>query len=207
MAQLKAGGRTYDLRWVTGKVVGQGKHVETHVSGSGSGGGSSNVPFDISISSSTTVHNDIFLTDANGKEHSFQLSGFDIACREGHDLTVMWATGGSNPKGRYIVVINHTTSQQYFDRKAVEGLFMPMAGCWLMFLSLFIVFAAIHQNSTFFDRDGMPMGWQIAWTLPAWGCVVILIQVFFNLPVMKYKANRFVSTFRFEDYKERPKLI
>ena len=68
MAQLKAGGRTYDLRWVTGKVVGQGKHVETHVSGSGSGGSSShesraaivNVFYELLVRHLRTLSTDLF---------------------------------------------------------------------------------------------------------------------------------------------------
>ncbi len=112
MQELRAGWGTYNLNWVTGKVVGQGKYATTAVSGGG--GGATNSP--VTISSSTTIHNDIFLVDSNGKEHSFQLSDFNLACREGNQLTVIWAIRKGKKEGQYIVAINHTTSQQFFGK-------------------------------------------------------------------------------------------
>jgi len=61
--------------------------METKVSGSGGGGttfrgtgGNSNVH----ITSKTVVHDQIFLEGLNCREYSFQLSDFNVACREGN---------------------------------------------------------------------------------------------------------------------------
>ena len=58
--------KKYTLCWTTGKVVGQGKYSTTHVSSSGGGTGDFATP--INVSSTTNVHNDVFLEDKEGKE-------------------------------------------------------------------------------------------------------------------------------------------
>ncbi len=104
---IKAGGKEYILSAVTGTVANVEKIVKTHVYGGNQ-----------SVSSSNTVDTQIYLTDNNGREHSFQLSDWDIACRNGNKLTISWllpkGMSSSNiDKRRYILVINHTTDLRW----------------------------------------------------------------------------------------------
>jgi hypothetical protein len=189
--RLVAGGTKYNLYWVTGKVVGQSKLATTHVSGGG--GGSSGAP--VTVSSSTTIHNDIFLLDSAGKEHSFQLSDFNIACREGHELTVIWAIRETKKTGSYIIVVNQTTSQAYFDTKELSGMYMD----WHPFL-LLVLFAVIFSIVQFSKWFGNLDIWVIVISLFAW-----IMCLFVVLPILgqfgKQKAKRFKSNFKLEDLK------
>ena len=56
------------------------------------------------ISSTTVVHDQIFLTDSDGTEYTFQLQDFNVACREGNELTVIWSIKRGAQKGLRIVL-------------------------------------------------------------------------------------------------------
>lgn len=204
MKQLKAGGRIYNLYSVTGKIIEQGKFATTHVhGGGGSGQGGNSGP--INISSSTTVHNDIFLVDSNGKEHSFQLSGFNIACRQDHELTVIWAVEDGKEKGSYIVVVNHSTSEQFFDTIGLNEMFRIKYGCLHYFVSFIAVFIVIHL--VFPGKLGLTIqGSYNAFMKFGASSIIWLVGGAFFLLNSKYniaykKANNFKSNFRLEDYK------
>jgi hypothetical protein len=64
------------------------------------------------VTSSTTVHDQIFIQH-NGREWAVQLSNFNIACREGHHVTAVWAIKNGDERGPYILVANHTTGESY----------------------------------------------------------------------------------------------
>ena len=97
---IKAGGKKYHLHARTGRVVSNSKN----------------------ISSSNFIHDQVFLVDKTGKEHSIQLTDFDVACREGNLLTVMWAIQKGKDSGDYVAVRNHTTEQTFFDDRILHGL-------------------------------------------------------------------------------------
>ncbi len=184
MRELKAGTGTYNLYWVTGKVVGQGKYATTTVSGGGGGGAYSRV----TISSSTTIHNDIFLVDSNGKEHSFQLSNFNIACREGNQLTVIWAIRKGKTQGKYIIAINHTTSQQVFDSPAIEKMFVSWSGC--LFIILWFCVLYFFTNLSIFESSLI------------WFITLIPIALVIK-GIAKSRASRFKADFKFEDLQKK----
>ncbi len=126
MKTITANGKTFDLYWITGKVMNAGKNMETRVHGGGGGGftyqgtgGSAPV----TISSTTVIHDQIFLEDAQGQEHAFQLQNFNVACREGNALSIIWAIRKGKSKGPYIVVYNRTTSQAYFNNSELNRMF------------------------------------------------------------------------------------
>ncbi len=144
MKTIQVRGKEYTLYSFTGQVVGTSKNLETTVSGGGGGGsGGSSAP--VSISSITTVHDQFFLTDNSGKERAFQLNDFDLACREGHKLTVVWTIKKGEERGPYIAVRNHTTGQTFYGESQITTICNPQ---WrtnltvfycLLFLVLFVV--------------------------------------------------------------------
>jgi len=101
--------------------------METQVHGGGGGGGAyrgTGTTGGVTISSTTVVHDQIFLQGKNGKERAFQLQDFDIACREGNNLTVLWAIRKGHESGPYFCIHNHTTSQTFFSDTALGRIFM-----------------------------------------------------------------------------------
>ena len=111
MKKIEAEGKFFNIYWTTGTVKSEKKYSTTNVSG---GGSTINGQGSVSISSTTTIHDDIFIIDESGKEHSFQLSNFDVACREGNKVSVVWAILEGKERGPYVLVINHDTLNNYF---------------------------------------------------------------------------------------------
>ena len=120
-------GTLFEITPTTGKVLSTDKNLETKVSGGGGGGFSrrgSGYTAPVRVTSTTTVHDQFFIEDNSGKEHSFQLSGFDLACREGNRLTVLSAAK-TGKTGYYFEVINHATDKVYYNRTSLEQLCGP----------------------------------------------------------------------------------
>jgi hypothetical protein len=115
MKTLGLYGRTFEIHTQSGKVVGQSSSTTTQVSGGGSNYAGDRVN---PVRSSTTVRNDIFLADRDGKEHHYSLTNFNVACREGHELSVLWAIRQGKQNGPYFLVVNHTTSEQFWSSDA-----------------------------------------------------------------------------------------
>jgi hypothetical protein len=125
--------KTYEgctVHYCSGKVSGESKGRETHVYGGGGGGyvhNGSGYVGSTSISSSTTVHDTLFLLDTNGKEHSFQLSNFDLAVRPEHEVTVVWLIRPGESSGYYLAVRNHTTGRSFFNDNGISWTLFPKA--------------------------------------------------------------------------------
>jgi hypothetical protein len=140
-------GKTYVFKSVTGKVLNTTKSMETSVQGSVSGGGGrlregsgKLKPVDLNLASTTIVHDQFFLEDEAGQEHSFQLQGFNLACREGNSLTVVAAFKPGQPRGPYVAVLNHSTQNRYFNEKAINSLSSPSSLLYLLgFLAAIVV--------------------------------------------------------------------
>lgn len=148
MQNLTLNNKNYELQSTTGKVLSSGKNMETKVSGGGGGGYSNRgtgYTAPVSITSKTTIHDQFFLEDANGKEHAFQLSDFNLACRDGNILTVVAAINVKKHKGPYISVINHSTDKVYFDPIALKSICEPNR---LIYILVLIAFAVITIKST-----------------------------------------------------------
>ncbi|MDB5149886.1 MAG: hypothetical protein JWQ57_3906 [Mucilaginibacter sp.] len=126
MKTISIHGRQYTVYNASGKVEESGKNMETRVHGGGGGGysyGGTGGTAPVSISSTTVVHDQIFLTDKNGAEHAFQLQDFDVACRTGNEISVLWAIKKGKPSGKYIAVLNHSTRNDFFHDKALKNMF------------------------------------------------------------------------------------
>lgn len=136
MTKLTTNGKPINLYWKTGTVINTSKTSTTQVHGGGSvhqGTGS------ISVSSTSTIHDQIFIKDIDGNEKSYKLSGFDVACREGNEITVMWAIKEGKEEGPYIAVLNHSTSRNFFNLKQFATLFEPRPPLYMMIINLFII--------------------------------------------------------------------
>ena len=103
-SEIKAGGNKYRLEYTTGIVITHDKRTETVVHGNAR-----------NTSSFSVVHDDIILSGDKGGERAFQLVGFDVACREGNKLTIVWAAKKGQELGWYIAVYNHSTSRIHFN--------------------------------------------------------------------------------------------
>ena len=103
-SEIKAGGNKYRLEYTTGIVITHDKRTETVVHGNAS-----------TTSSFSVVHDDIILLGDKGGEKAFQLVEFDVACREGNKLTIVWAAKKGQELGWNIAVYNHSTSRIHFD--------------------------------------------------------------------------------------------
>jgi len=123
MKTINTSNKVYELYWVAGQVVSAGKNMETRVQGGGGGSYGNGYTAAVRITSTTTVHDQIFLVDREGKEHAFQLQDFNVACRDGNDLSVIWAIKKGGAKGPYIVVHNRSTAQTFFNEKPLFGIF------------------------------------------------------------------------------------
>lgn len=103
-SEIKAGGNKYRLEYTTGIVITHDKRIGTIVHGNAN-----------NISSSSVAHDDIILLDDKGGERAFQLVEFDVACREGNKLTIVWAAKKGQELGWDIAVYNHSTSRIHFN--------------------------------------------------------------------------------------------
>ncbi len=144
------------IHQMTGEVVGADKSSTMQVHGGG-GGGTGHIvgghgyttTSPVSVTSTTTIHDQIFLRDSAGKERSFQLSNFNVACRDGHKLSILWAKRKGKERGPFFRVINHTTNEQYTNVKGIRAELTPH---WIMNL-LFVSFGIYY--TFYIANDGI----------------------------------------------------
>lgn len=145
MAKLKeisVGGINFALHQVTGKVINVAKNSTTQVYGGGTVNDGKGYT---SVSSSSTIHDQIFLIDKNEKEHSFQLSDFNVASREGNELSVIWAIKEGQERGNYVCIYNHSTDRYFFERDTFLLNFIdsPKAGIGYKIIGILILLIGI----------------------------------------------------------------
>ncbi|MBO2011637.1 hypothetical protein [Hymenobacter negativus] len=139
--------QSYRLDTVTGTVLAASKSMETKVQGSASGGGGrlhngsgSMRDVNLTMNSTTVVHDQFFLQDAAGKEHAFQLQGFNVACREGNVLDVVTAFAPGAQRGPYVMVYNNATQMRFYNDQAIKQLCSPSFWRYLLVcLALLVV--------------------------------------------------------------------
>jgi hypothetical protein len=109
---VTVGDRIIDLFTFQGEVVDEKKWATTQVSGSGGGiNVGSGQPNPVTITSSSTTHDQFFLRNDAGQEQAFEFANAGLALRKSHRVTVLWGTIKGNASGSYLAVYNHTTSQ------------------------------------------------------------------------------------------------
>lgn len=147
MKNVKTIGKEYEIHSVSGKVLDSKKHYETKVSGGGGGGYSNQgtgYTAPVSISSTTVIHDSIFLQDKEGKEHAIQLTNFNVVSREGNELTAVWAIKRKKKRGPYIAIFNHTISESSFNGRKM---FWMMTPHWLLLLGAIILFGGVFSST------------------------------------------------------------
>lgn len=155
MRTINTCNKEYELYWVTGQVAESGKNMETRVHGGGGGSYGNGYTAPVQIRSTTIVHDQLFVVDKTGREHSFQLQDFNVACRDGNEITVLWAIRKGKKTGPYFVVHNRTTSQTFFQEKELGKIFSysllyPLAAAVLcMFLWNMLPFAFLWLIAPF----------------------------------------------------------
>jgi hypothetical protein len=93
-----------------------------------------------SISSSTTIRDNFFLTSAAGSVQPFQLTDFDVLIGDGHVVSVVSTVRRFRSSGPCIIVRDHTTQQTYFCTKAIrKSLTFPFPPIYVALLILMIL--------------------------------------------------------------------
>lgn len=145
--------RSVTVHTFTGKVASSSKNLETRVHGGGGGsysyqGTGTSAP--VTISSTTVVHDQLFLVNKEGREIAVQLEGWDVACREGNIVTAMWGIIGSDKQGEYFAIINHSTGSKTVKKQVIKsiarscsapfgGTVNPQMGCFILIAMVALV--------------------------------------------------------------------
>ncbi len=127
---IRAEGKTYGLYMRTGKVLDANTRSQTEVYGGGGGGSGmvhngtgyvSSAP--ISISSTTTTHQRLFIEDESGTEHAISTEDFEIVCRPGHVLTFVGAIDEADDAGWQVIAYNHNTRDTKVRENILQNVF------------------------------------------------------------------------------------
>lgn len=117
--------KTYTVCDFWGEAVDVSKQLETKVTGSG-GGGSTWDGYGhtrpVEIHSTTTVHDDLYLLNANGQEKHFALTDWRISARIGHTMQVLWLIAENEQTGPYVAVYNKNLNQCFWKNDALQEL-------------------------------------------------------------------------------------
>jgi hypothetical protein len=168
--------RPFELYWFTGRVATATKNLETQVHGGGGGGyvhQGTGYSAPVAISSTTTVHDQLFLIGKDGDEQAFQLQGFNVACRESNHLTVLWAMRQGAATGPYVLVVNHTTKDAKFNEDSLRALLGPskvlftLAALGVFFLGLQIGGVINSSLVGFLTIVGVPLGTVVMFKMKA----------------------------------------
>ncbi|HRP44746.1 MAG TPA: hypothetical protein PLU27_08270 [Ginsengibacter sp.] len=120
---FSAGRNTMTIYYDRGRVAGKDKNMETRVSGSGGGGGTyqgTGATAPVHITSTTIIHDKIYLQKENGKERAVELTNWDVACREGHDMVVAWIIPEGKESGDYTAIKNITTGSEFGNQHLIK---------------------------------------------------------------------------------------
>lgn len=122
---IHLGKRNIAIHHFTGKVASSSKNMETKVHGGGGGGYSyqgtgGSAP--VRISSTTVIHDQLFLIDKTGTEKALQLKDFDLACRESNIVSAVWGIVEGDNSGPYFAILNHTTHTEFVKDKKIREL-------------------------------------------------------------------------------------
>ncbi|MBT4836450.1 MAG: hypothetical protein HON94_03795 [Methylococcales bacterium] len=181
--------KTFDISLFefTGEVIDHNKWATTRVSGSSQ-----------SVSSSTTVHDQIFIKNADGSEKSWSISGENMAIRVGHKISLIWMVKKSKERGSYVAYYNHTLNslsyiftQKHFHYQYFNGLIFAFS---LIALYLVIAFTPaasgnwshIHQAIFYYPLENYLAG------LPKW----VYILGFFPSAYILYCFKSYLTMFK-----------
>lgn len=140
--------KKYTLYSFTGRVTGLGKDFIMYTFGQAAkrqAPGSKEWQPPVRVESTTPVFNHVFLKAANGQEHSLRIDEFDIAWREGHEMTAVWVIRKGQERGPHIAIRNRTTLQTFFAPKEIKKLFgLPLSAQLLLLPASFCTGYILH---------------------------------------------------------------
>lgn len=165
---VSSGNRQFEVNYVTGVVQDLQTRVETKVTGSGGGSsyqgsGSHNV----SISSTNTVKQSLFLMLDDGTEKNIKNEDFEVDCRPGQKLTVVFPVLRGKTAGYYTHYYNHNTREMKINESSMKlTVGRPIITSWLIFFVL--AFVAFLMNVDTYFRTPMLLAFLAAAILPIW---------------------------------------
>lgn len=137
MVEITLGWKRYRLSWFTGEVTGMGKDFVIYTIGQSMKGyfstKSKAAPV-VKVETKAKMFDYIFLRGAEGEEQSICLRNFELACREGHIMTIVWAIRFGKEHKQSIAVLNNSTGQSVFSEKELAKMFRPPIVFHLVFI-------------------------------------------------------------------------
>jgi hypothetical protein len=153
---VRSGRTLHRLYSSTGTVLSPSKQreVRTHISGGGSTynsatGGYQTAP--ISSSTTTILHLEFFIREADGHERPMQFRNVDMALREGQLASALWGIKDGEDRGHYFMLYNHSTGEiEWFENRLLSlvgvrcqmGTALSLVG---MLLPLIVLLPAIKR--------------------------------------------------------------
>jgi hypothetical protein len=129
MATINLGSRQIAIHSMSGEVMDSQKWTTTEISGGGGSGvisnGSGYIEKD-EIKSKTTTHDQIIIRTADGEEESLKVEDMNLAVRQGHWVSLIWAIPSGWQEGPFVAVFNHNTGSLDFIGSAVNKACFPM---------------------------------------------------------------------------------
>lgn len=101
----------YDISHFIGTVTQREKQRETRVSSSGGG----DAP--VHTSSTTYIHDEIFLENETGDQQVLKLVNWDISAKEGNTVQTLAASKSGKKQQYYVAIQNISTGSVYWERK------------------------------------------------------------------------------------------
>ncbi|MBS1626222.1 MAG: hypothetical protein JST83_19530 [Bacteroidetes bacterium] len=198
--------KDYTVYTMSGTVVDADKISSTQVYSTGGSYNSATGTYSpASVHSSTTIHDQIFLIDDKGREHSVQLYNWDVAARTSNVMTVIWAVEDGKESGQYIAVLNHTTRKKYTNDVVLRSILRPALG-WtypilivvLLLLPLVVLLASIKVRSlAILMNDALGMLYLWSWLFLLLGALVAATLL---TRFMQREVRRFREEIRLEDF-------
>lgn len=197
---LRAGTTKYRLHTQTGRVAGAIKEREQHIVGHVAGGtygsiynGSGTISGGVSgsVRSYTTVHDQLFLTGADGSELPLQLANWNLAVHDGQILSAIWAIREGKNWGPFLQLRNHTTNQHWSMTQLVKKYLMVRGRLMnlLIFLGMTALVAGIAEVGTT-DSEGSIWGTSIIMGLILSAPLIVIVSL-----VTRTMTNRRVQRF------------
>ena len=122
--------RGVQLYSFTGQVSGSATRSTTSISG-----GIKTVDGDVtgSIHSTTTVIDKFRLVNPQTRqEENFQLTNYQVQVYDDQFVSVAWAIRKGKQRGRYFLVVNHTTHQQFFGTSDIREISSRTSALWFL---------------------------------------------------------------------------
>ena len=140
--EILINGKPWEVRSYTGTVADAQKRLETKVQGGGGGGSSYNgtghtAP--VTITSSTTTHDEVYVVDEGGQEHVLRLQNWDLSVRQDHKLTVVSMLKPGRANGPLVAIHNHALNQTDYDERELARMhriwWIPFAAAAFFFFA------------------------------------------------------------------------